>query len=247
MICSSGIGFDPVVDGKRLTFGFEGIWQGTALLYDHQTRSLWMHLTGTCVDGTYKGTVLDRIPTGRHTFWMSWTKDHPDTTVLKPDPRWIDKPADQGYFDARSARSGSAYLPPTFGPTIQTRDERLELHDLLYGIVVGDQARGYPFRRLKNAKVAEETVADVPVTIWWQSHSQSAAGFDRRLDGVTYSFTMDDQGRIHDTKTKSRWSMEGRAIDGPLFGKQLKALRGLQSEWYGWYANHPKTTLWSQY
>lgn len=247
MICSSGIGFDPVVNGTRLTFGFEGIWQGTAVLYDHQTNSLWMHLTGTCIEGKHKGTVLDRIPSGRHTLWMAWQKDHPDTTVLKPDPRWINQPADQGYFDPEGARSGSDYLPPTFGPTIQTRDERLELHDLLYGIVVGKTARAYPFRRLRSARIAEEAVDGVPVTIWWQRTSLSAAGFDRRLDGVTYSFTMNAQGHVHDTQTKSRWSMEGRCIDGPLYGKQLTALRGLQSEWYGWYANHPQTTLWQQY
>ena len=247
MVCSSGIGFDPVVDGKRLTFGFEGIWQGTALLYDHQTRSLWLHLTGTCIEGKYKGTVLDRIPTGRHTVWTAWQTAHPYTTVLKPDPRWIGKPGDTGYFTARGAKSGSAFLPPTFTPTIQTRDDRLELHDLVYGVVVGETARAYPFRRLKSARITEEVVGDVPVSVWYQSSSLSAAAFDRRLEGKILSFGMDEKGVVRDEGTKSRWSMEGLCIDGPLQGRQLTPLRGLMSEWYGWYANHPKTTLWRQY
>lgn len=191
--------------------------------------------------------MLERIPTGRHTLWAEWLRLHPTTTVLKPEARWVGKPGDTGYFDPRGARSGDPYLPPTFGPTIQTRDERLELHDRVYGIVVGGTARAYPLRRLELARIAEEEVAGVPVTVWWQERSRSFAAFDRRLDGTTHTFTMDEHGVVRDAATKSRWTLDGLCIEGSLRGKRLTPLRGLMAEWYGWYANHPTTTIWQPY
>ncbi len=247
MVCSSGIGFDPRIGGTRHTFGFEGIWQGTAVLYDHQTSSLWMHVTGTCFDGKHAGVVLERIPTGRHTTWKDWRTLHPETDVMAQEERWMNRPGDAGYFPREGSRAGSGFLPSTFGRTIQHRDPRLELHDLVYGIVVKGKARAYPYRRLESAGVAEEEVEGVPVSVWFDRASRSAAAFDRRVAGTTLSFARDAKGALRDAKTKSRWTMDGLCVEGPSAGVQLQPLRGLQAEWYGWYANHPKTTLWQQF
>jgi hypothetical protein len=239
VICSSGIGFDPMVGGTRLTFGFEGIWQGTAVLYDHQTGSLWMHLTGECFQGEHAGTVLARLDSGRHTTWADWRRAHPATDVLRPDPRLRDR-----YFDAASARSGSPRLPPEFPGTIRDRDPRLAPNDLLYGVVVGETARGYPFARLAAAPVVEERVGDVEATVWFDAASRSAAAFDRRLGERLLSFSFSEPGRLRDAGTGSTWDMEGRCTAGALAGSALRPLRGLTTEWYGWYAAYPRTTLW---
>ena len=198
MICSSGIGFDPVVQGKRLIFGFEGIFQGTAVLYDRQTKSFWMHLTGACFAGRHAGVVLERIPTGRHTTWADWKALHPETDVLAREARWIDQPGDAGYFPRDGSRSGSAFLPKTFGRTIKTVDARLAANDLLYGVVVAQQARAYPFARLAETPIVEEVLAGVPVTVWFDPGSRSAAAFERTLDGVVRSFLRDDRGVVRD-------------------------------------------------
>ena len=73
--------------GKRLLFAVEGSWRGTATLRDTGTRSLWLQLTGTCVDGPLKGARLQQLPTGRHTPWALWVRDHPDTQVMARDAR----------------------------------------------------------------------------------------------------------------------------------------------------------------
>ena len=233
-----------MVDGKRLTFGFEGIWQGTAVLYDHQTRSLWMHLTGECFAGRHKGTVLRRLQSGRHTTWSDWRRTHPVTDVIRPDPRYAGKGGDRGYFTRQGAKSGSGYMPTTFGPTIQTRDERLRPGDLVYGVVVRGTARAYPFDRMP--AVIEESMEGTPATVWFDRQSRSAAAFDRRLEGKPRSFVAATPGLREDRETKSRWNMEGECVAGPLKGRRLTPLRGLMAEWYGWSAHHPKTSVWAE-
>ncbi len=233
-----------MVEGTRLTFGFEGIYQGTAVLYDHQSNSFWMHLTGECFAGKMAGTVLARSPTGRHTTWADWRALHPETDVLAREKRWIDQPGDQGYFPRDGSRSGAAGFPRTFTPTIQTVDGRFAPHALLYGVVVEGRARAYPFERLAQTPVVEELLGALPVTVWFDAASRSAAAFDRRLGARTLAFERDEAGVLRDRDTGSRWTMDGACVEGRLAGRRLTPLRGLMSEWYGWYANHPGTTVW---
>ena len=245
MICSSGIGFDPLVDGQRLTFGFEGIWQGTAVLYDHQTRSLWLHLTGLCIRGPKVGTTLTPLETGRHTTWQEWRASHPETDVLASDPE-REKGGPHGYFGRRGAASGQAYLPPTFPGTIEVDDDRLDAHALLHGVRIGDAARAYPYAVLREQRIVNDELGGQPITVWFHRASRSSAAFDRRLGTRTLSFERDEDGTIRDRETKSTWTMEGRATAGALEGKQLARAPGLMSEWYGWRAAHADTTIYGR-
>ncbi len=246
MICSSGIGFDPVVNERRLTFGFEGVFQGTAVLYDHQTRSLWMHLTGECFEGELEGTVLERIPSGRHTTWADWSRTHTGTDVMKPDPRWMNKGGDRGYFAREGAASGLPFFPEGFQPTIQTRDDRLAPTALVYGIDVDGVTRAYAFDDLAERLVVEETVNGVAITVWFDRASRSAAAFRRTVGELSFSFTTQANGARTDHETKSAWNMEGECVDGASTDLRLEPLHGLMAEWYGWVANHPKTSVWGR-
>lgn len=228
-----------MLDGERLTFGFEGIWQGTAVLYDRASTSLWMHFTGECFLGRHAGRRLAPLATGRHTTWAAWRAAHPDTDVMAPDPRF-----QASYFLREHCRSGDAFLPPDFPGTIQTRDPRLPLGELLLGVRLPGGPRAYPLGRLARAgPVVEEEVGGVPLSVWFLAEGRSAAAFDRRLGGRTLSFEV-REGRVRDRETGSLWSPEGEAREGPLAGQRLTRPEQLLCEWYGWYAHHAGTTVW---
>lgn len=221
-----------------MTFGFHGIYQATVVLYDHQTESLWMQLTGECFTGELEGTVLDRVPTGRHTTWGDWTKTHPETDVMKPDPVFTGR-----YFHRHRAWSGTASFPTGLDATLHDRDPRLELSDLVYGVVVEGRSRAYPIDRMRRHPVVAEVVAGVPATIWFDPKSRSAAAFDARIGDVTCSFRMRGPGVLEDERTGSRFNMEGECTAGDLAGARLTPLFGLLAEWFAWYPHHPRTTI----
>ena len=244
VICSSGVAYDPRVDGQRLTFGFEGIWQGVAILYDHQTKSLWMHLTGECFSGKLKGRVLKRLGTGRHTHWADWRGHHASTDVLAPDPRYVGKKDDRGYFARHGCRSGSTYFPDYFLRTIQHRDTRLGWNHLVYGVVAGGRARAYPFLDLMFTQgVVEEAVGGVEATIWYDRRTRSAAAFERKRGETLLTFRALPDG-LREDQTRSRWNMEGICVDGASKGARLVPLDGVMAEWYGWAAHHPASEVW---
>ncbi|MBW7471891.1 DUF3179 domain-containing protein [Marinobacter sp. F4218] len=71
-LCGSGIGFDPVVDGRELSFGVSGLlYNSDLLMYDHQTESLWSQIEGRAVSGPLAGKSLERVPV-RHELWQQW-------------------------------------------------------------------------------------------------------------------------------------------------------------------------------
>lgn len=239
VVCSSGVAFDPHLDGQRLTFGFEGVWQGVAIVYDRDTGSLWKHLTGACFDGPHAGRTLTPLTTGTHTTWAAWRHAHPGTDVMAPDPRFASR-----YFPRRQAESGSSFLSPPFHRTITIRDPRLALSDLVLGLRLGDAARAYPIERLaKTEGVVEETVEGVPLTVWFDASSRTAVAFDARVGGRVRSFDRRPDGFV-ERATGSRFAWTGRAVDGPLAGTQLQRPTSCLAEWYGWYSHHPHTSIW---
>jgi hypothetical protein len=246
VVCSSGIGFDPVVEGQRLIFAFRGAYRGTAILVDRQTGSHWMHMTGECFQGTLAGMRLARLPTGRHTTWRDWRSGHKDTDVMLPDPRLTEPGARQHYRPEDRYGSGSAEIPPDFLPSMGDIDPRLPSSALLYGIVVDGAARAYPLEDLRATPVVEERVRDVPVTVWFDEESRSAGAFPREFEGRLLSFRAEGDGRFRETETGSIFDLDGRCVEGRMAGARLVPLFGLLSEWYGWSALHPATTIYGR-
>lgn len=66
--------YDPVVEGRRLTF--EATGSGIA---DRETGSRWS-ITGLAVAGPLEGTQLEVLP-AVDSFWFDWAAFHPDTAI----------------------------------------------------------------------------------------------------------------------------------------------------------------------
>jgi len=73
--------FRPVVDGRRLTFGWEGGAAGA--IRDHETGSTWS-ISGVATAGELVGATLDPIVHGDH-FWFAWAAFSPSTTIWTAD------------------------------------------------------------------------------------------------------------------------------------------------------------------
>jgi len=68
------------------------------------------------------------------------------------------------------------------------------------------------------------------------------------IDGKTLTFEAqkgDDKSvKIVDKETGSQWSVEGVAVAGPMAGKKLTRLDCHLSQWYGWSAYFPETSIY---
>ncbi len=51
---------------------------------------------------------------------------------------------------------------------------------------------------------------------------------------------------IYDVQTGSRWTSSGLAVEGDLAGVQLAFVTSFFTEWYGWAAFHPDSTIFGE-
>jgi hypothetical protein len=49
VICNTGIGLIPEVDGEVHTFTEQGLYDGLFLIYDEESGTRWNHMTGEAV------------------------------------------------------------------------------------------------------------------------------------------------------------------------------------------------------
>ena len=71
----------------------------------------------------------------------------------------------------------------------------------------------------------------------------SAAVYDPRLDGRRLSLRAAGRTGFTDRETGSRWTVAGRAVDGPLEGERLTPLPHQDAFWFAWAAFQPDTGL----
>ncbi len=203
-------------------------------MIDDSTGTVWSHLDGVAVAGELEGTQLE-IRALQTTTWASWVEEHPETTVpdLSTGRRY------------RRTTVGGADLSPTFRETLPDLDGRLAENALVIGVLAGDEARAFPLQSAPVDAPMQDLVGGVPLVILEDGQGIASVAYHRALtDGRVLDFLRRD-GQIFDVQTGSRWNSTGQAVEGELAGVQLTFVTSFFTEWYGWAAFHPETTIYS--
>jgi hypothetical protein len=108
------------------------------------------------------------------------------------------------------------------------------------GVAMGDMGRAYPVWMMEGYSVLNDVFERKPIVVTWSPFSFSSRVYHRVVDNDTLEFH--DSGELWknalvmiDKKTGSRWSsLEGRALDGAMKGKQLTLLPSTATKWGKW-------------
>jgi hypothetical protein len=236
-VCSSGVSFDPLVDGTTYTFDVVGLYNGVFVMEDRQTGSVWTHYDGQVLTGPLAGTGTEMpIQPMVHTTWAEWMERYPESLVLD----WFEEHA--GRY--RSVTPGSGGIGPQFLETILNWDDRLDENELVLGVDVGDSSTAYVIAELPIEKsVIADEVGGQQVVVFAEGGTAFALAYSPLIDGATLAFSATEDAWFSDDGT--RWDATGRAIEGPLEGAQLTFITSFVTEWYGWSAYHPDTSIYT--
>jgi hypothetical protein len=89
----------------------------------------------------------------------------------------------------------------------------------------------------------------VPIVVALGDDNRSVRAFERTVDGRRLEFFQkkDDKTsgfQLIDAETGSTWNFEGKAVSGPLAGRQLKKVFVLEDYWFDWRIYHPDTSVY---
>jgi hypothetical protein len=235
VVCSSGVAFDPTIDGTTYTFAPSGLYNGLFVMRDDQTGSIWTHFDGSVIQGPMAGTGAElEIQPIVHVTWSDWLEEHPDTLV----PDWFTG------FENRYAEgfdAGSGGLSPTFQDTLLNEDDRLPVNELVLGVGLGDEYTAFVLGDIGGPVVANAALSGFPLAVFLDGSEDFGLAFCAAVNGHTLSFEVIDGQYMSIDGTV--WSRSGLATEGPLEGEQLGYVTSFVTEWYGWSAYHPATTI----
>ena len=203
-------------------------------MVDDGTGSTWSHLDGSALAGEMAGEQL-AIRALQTTTWGAWLEEHPQTTTVG---------IDTGYNYRNVTSLGREGLRGGFIATLDGIDTRLSEGALVIGVIAGDGAVAFPIDAAPTSAPMQDSVGGVPVVVLEDSNGDPALAYHRLLtDGRVLDFERRD-GAIYDLQTGSRWASSGLAVEGELTGVQLAFVTSFFTEWYGWAAFHPDTTIY---
>ncbi len=233
------------LDGKTYTFGVSGkLLYDALLMYDHQTRALWSHITGEAVTGQLKGKRLTMLASMPQITWKEWRLNYPNSKVLSVqlDPRHPERRIEERRFDSyASYRAGS----DTGISSTRYTDNRLPSKAIVIGVQINARYCAYPLTAFERKSVINDAIDGVPVLAFHDNVSGATAVFMRTLEGTILTFEPRSRHFAKDTTTGTRWNMIiGEATEGKLKGKTLERLPAMNIYWFAWGRYHPETIVY---
>ncbi|HLJ57495.1 MAG TPA: DUF3179 domain-containing (seleno)protein [Chthonomonadaceae bacterium] len=252
-VCNTGIRYSLFLDGRSRRLDFFGLYNGIVTLCDRQTESVFLQAGGSYVTGPLLGKELQVEPL-LDTTWGEWRRLHPDTLVMSPDSGYGSRYPPKGVV---VQRGNPSFPAPFFQASLTRVDKRLPMFEMVLGVTIGKSGdaarsrRAYPVKSLsERGGVVDDTLADAPIAVLFDPATASASAVSRRIDGRTLTFEArkgdDGKAAFFDKETDTRWSIEGLGEAGPLAGKSLTRLNAHLSQWYGWFATFPETTIYGR-
>ena len=209
------------------------------VMADRQTNSVWSHLDGKAFEGPLAGTEMSFLRL-IHTTWEEWQSLHPETTVLSYDTE----------FQAQY-RTVTIGLPNgRFDRELLSVDDRLESEELVLGVMNRDEFVAYPVATLEQTSGVINTDIDgSPIVIFYDSVNNAGIAFSRIVEAEEARFERveSDSFLARDSVSGSLWDFSGSNVsESAGASSSLEFITSYLSEWYGWSAYHPDTTIYEQ-
>jgi len=220
------------VEGRELSFRFQGWVQGTLLLRDNQTGSVWSHLTGYALGGSARGQQLSEIPVQVTTLGR-WRRRHPTSELPTLDYATHYR-GSYPRISLQLADGAQRSLPPL--------DARLPMQTLVLGVRQGGVAKAYPLERLQGVRSDRLAGRDIVLV---RDETLASAVFEPQIDGqrLELSLLTLEGTPLLAADDGSLFDLSGRAVSGPLVGRQLPPVAAVEVKWYGWAGFHPQTLV----
>lgn len=226
-------------------------------MYDRTSESVWLQVSGRAIKGTMLGNAVKSQPL-TNTTWKKWKQLYPNTLVMTPDTPYVKYYTPRGAKSYRGTKKG--FPAQYFRTSMVQADDRMSPWDMLLGVILEDPKaeKGkptasyhcFPLTALKQAGgVLQEKVRGQEIVAFFDEENDTATAFSSVIDGKRLTFTTkktEDATHFEDKETGSLWDFEGRAIEGKMKGKALTRLDSHLSEWYGWAAYFPSTTIYGR-
>jgi hypothetical protein len=171
--CRSTMLYNPVVEGKRLTFEVLSIHRRNMTMRDLQTGTVWQQATGEAMFGMLKGKQLASYYYQQTTL-KDWINGNPNTFVAKEGDNIRKGLVPKGLWLKVLEKVTGAFVGP--GKTDLTG---LPLREKVWGLHLNGQSKAYPISELKKVTHITDNVGHVDIVIEYNSDTNQISGINK--------------------------------------------------------------------
>jgi len=235
-LTGTGIGYNRIVKNRPVEFGVSGlIYKNNLIPYDRFTSSNWSQMQMRAVSGEMAGTLLEPV-TVVETTWKTWKEMYPDSQVLTTETGFV-RLYDKFVYGRNYSTSHSQFLFP-----VENFDERLPNKEPVHAVLLNPEqgaeamVRVYPIGEFaEDIEVMNDSIGDHRIVVAGSSGYSFATAFRSTLDDGTeliFEAVQNSLPIVMEDQEGNRWTLFGRAVEGPRSGSDLPVLRSYTGYWF---------------
>jgi len=223
-VCRTGRVYSGRLNGRDEVFRLVGMDHFNAVFEDQTTKTWWQQASGKAIAGPLKGSALKEIPSDQVTI-ESWIRKYPNSLVMAPDHLY-----DERYFGLEDYDKG------TMRSDLVRRDYRSwQPKSWIVGVRSQSSSTAYDWNDLVKKRVIQDSLDELPILVTMEADTTSFHVYDRRVNSAILIFNTNMiDNHFTDQNTCSVWNIDGRCIEGPLKGQQLKSVQAYNEFWHAW-------------
>ncbi len=226
------------------------LYKSNLVLYDRQTESLWLQITGEAVAGDLTGKKLASAPASVVSF-KEWRSTYPEGKVLSRKTGHVRSYGSNPYVGYDEVgQAPFLYNDPL--------DPRLRPMERVVSVEIEGVSKAYPYSMLRESRVIEDTLGGKRIVVFYSYGTASALDasqlrdsrdvgatgvFEPEVEGKKLTFEADG-GVFRDKETGSSWNVLGHAVKGPMAGKRLRPMVHGDVFWFAQAAFNPRTVVY---
>ncbi len=225
-VCRTGRVFEPTVKGQAENFRLVGMDHFNAMFEDASTKSWWRQATGEAVAGPLKGEALPEVESVQVSaskfFWL-----YPFGAVMQPD-----KPFKKYYDSLGRFEKGKSK-----GKLVRRDSLSWKEKSWVVGIQQKGISKAYDWIELKEKRVINDEIGNVPIVLVLSSDTISFSAFQRQSEAEIFSIRNDTL-----LTGKASYDFSGRNLSPNA--SPLKRIIAYQEFWHSWRTFHPGTEVY---
>src|SRR5437016_5139731 len=221
-VCRTGRVYEPTVNGKYEKFRLVGMDHFNAMFEDLTTKSWWRQVTGEAIAGKLRGQQLPEL-LSTQTSLAEWLRLNPGSLIMQADSSFIDS-----YDTTSKFESGKSKDELTGTDSLSWKDK-----SWVIGVKAGRYQKVYDWNKLKEQRIIQDKIENIPVLLVLRKDDQSFFAFER--PGENWVFNLNNDTLVYNNH---HYRIDGRGIDA---SPSLKPLQASQEFWHSWRTFYPDT------
>jgi hypothetical protein len=98
-----------------------------------------------------------------------------------------------------------------------------------------EDSKAYDWNEVLNKQLVEDSLPELPLLIMIESDASSFHAYNRTVNGSVLHFVKEGNDEsFYDTKTYSRWNVDGLCVEGALKNERLLPVQAYNEFYHSW-------------